>query len=489
MKMHFGAVATVLLALTTAQAQSVRVYTRPTTPPREALDRLNLQVGWQTVLPTDGTRDGVFSFQMAGKQVLVQTRSGLVVALDRDSGATLWRARIGKPYESLQPLGWNAKSVFAAHGSWLFALDRNTGQVQWQYPLPDAVAAAPVADDQQIYLSLTAGQASVYLLPPESRRETLPAASSKNFLPQTLEAPARPSALHKSSSGTTTGAVGPLSSAIQASRNVATGPRPIFLRDFRAGTGLEVGALLTPFEVLWTGAGGSVMVLPRTPDIPLRPYRFPTEGPISVQPGQWGETAYVASHDGNLYALDIPTGRLLWRFTGGNPIKQKPIVTNDDVYIAPQGSGLHRLDRATGQEYWHNAAAVRFLAANPKFVYAADRSNRLLVLDRARGTQLSAYDGTRDFNVPLANEQTDRLFLAGENGLLLCLHDRGYEAPVRMKDEEEKQFPAAEKRPGLTPRESPDEKIPDKPEDKMPDKKGRPDGKAPGRPEGKMEKP
>src|SRR5262245_52552458 len=127
MKKQLGGVVAILLTAAAAQAQFTQVFTRPAIPPREALDRLNLKLAWRAYVPTAGTRDGIYSFQMAGKHVLVQTRSGLIVALDRDTGATLWRNRVGvRPYDSLRPLGWNAKSVFVAHGTWLSALDRDT---------------------------------------------------------------------------------------------------------------------------------------------------------------------------------------------------------------------------------------------------------------------------------------------------------------------------------------------------------------------------
>ena len=83
-----------------------------------------------------------------------------------------------------------------------------------------------------------------------------------------------------------------------------------------------------------------------------------------------------------------------------------------------------------------NPDADRFLAANPKFVYAADRSGRLLVLDRARGHKLSGYD-THFFHVPVINEVTDRIYLAANSGLIVCLHDKDYATPYRQRRAEE----------------------------------------------------
>src|SRR5262249_28425571 len=81
-------------------------------------------------------------------------------------------------------------------------------------------------------------------------------------------------------------------------------------------------------------------------------------------------------------------------------------------------------------------------AVNNKFVYAADSAGRLRVLDRATGKQLSYYEPFREYNFPVHNQTTDRLFLAANNGLLVCLHDREYEKPlVHRKYEVENNSP------------------------------------------------
>jgi len=149
---------------------------------------------------------------------------------------------------------------------------------------------------------------------------------------------------------------------------------------------------------------------------------------IIVPPGQHGDIAYVASQDSNLYAVHVVNGSIEWRFTTGTPIVYRPAVTDDDVYVTTDRGGLRRLDRKTGQAIWRNGAADHFLAANPKVVYATDRSGHVLVLDRTRGTQVGSYDA-REFTVPVSNDLTDRIYLAAHDGLIVCLHDRDLAKP------------------------------------------------------------
>src|SRR5262245_1261503 len=140
--------AAIVLTATTVLAQEPsRIYTRPALPLRDALDRLNLKMAWYVYVPMDGRKDGIFTVQHTGKELLVQTHSGLVVSLDPETGETNWRSRVGNLYPQGQPLGWNSRSVFVVNGTSIYALDRKTGQERWHYDLDVATTAAPVADN------------------------------------------------------------------------------------------------------------------------------------------------------------------------------------------------------------------------------------------------------------------------------------------------------------------------------------------------------
>lgn len=453
--------AMVALLLTGAAARAAdpsQLLTRPTVPPAEALDRLNLKLAWRAHVPMDGARDGLFSVQMLGPQVLVQTRAGLIVLIDADTGQAQWQRFVGKPYRPTQAPGHNSKSIFAINGNTLYALDRRSGQIQWQYDLPFAAAAPPAADEEQLYLCLGIGRLYTYkLLRPEKPAApgTTPDQGKKPEKPPAT-ASTRPLAPYVASS--TASSYVPLSTTIRELGS-GTEPKPIFpLFDYRTRAQLELAPLVAPSNLLLADAKGRLTGVSK--EAPVELWQFVADKPVLVPPAQHGELAYVASQDANLYALKIATGKLAWRFTTGEPLAGKPAVTDEDVYVVPQGAGLYCLDRARGDTVWRNRDAQRFLAVNPRFVYAADRNGRLLVLDRARGTQLSTYDGTRDFVYPVSNELTDRVFLAANDGLLVCLHDKQYAKPVPMKKEEGPPPP-----PGK-PDDKPKDDDKDKPKDK-----------------------
>lgn len=509
-KLTLSALASLLIA-PIAPGQDSRIYSRPAIPAQAALDRLNLKMAWRTYLPVDGRRDGLLSVQLLEKQILVQLRSGMIVSVHPETGRTQWMTRVGIPYRTSQALGFNDRTVFAVNGVNLHALDRATGQRLWEFALPTAPSAPPVADAERVYLCYS-DWLYTYDLPksemdggvlkavgkkpgdkigdkggkmpdgdgdkmmdgekkpdgdgdkkPDEDKKPDPGNGDKKPDPVKPAPGSKPlSVLDLHGRGTTatmtyTG-VGGL-----AGPGMETGPRPLYAWNFAAPSRIEQTPVLTVESVVLAGADGTFFATSKFASQLL--YRFPTEGPITAPLGFHGETAYVASHDSNVYAFNIITGRNLWRYTGGSRISHKPEVTDEDIYITPEKGGLIRLERDTGLLAWRTPSADRFVASNRKLVYAMDRSGRLVILDRARGTVLSSWD-TRDFVVPISNEMTDRLFLAANDGLMICLHDRANPTPLRNKkaeipDQAKNGKPPADKNPDEKP-------APDKPPDKPP---------------------
>src|SRR5262249_29704582 len=267
--------ALVLIPLITggeAAAQNpIRIYSEPAVPLQETLNPLNLRLGWRTYVPMDARRDGVFSVQIVDRpgggsqEILLQTRSGAIIVLDADTGAAKWRARVGNPYTVSNLLGYNNESVFAVNGLQLFALNRDTGAVQWEFTLPHAPTSAPVADQERIYLTMT-GRLQGYDLPKgvdtsptgvEKRLEAIPprpippgsesisinqgkAASVLVGRAQGIQ-----SVSAVPSGGQAVRSVGPISSLTPGSQGVVGGPQPKFDWEYLTDSRVELAPLYT----------------------------------------------------------------------------------------------------------------------------------------------------------------------------------------------------------------------------------------------------
>jgi outer membrane protein assembly factor BamB len=410
-------------------------------PPQELLDRLNLKMGYRIYVPMDGRQDGLTTVQLSGRDLFVQTRSGMVALIDAETGITSWRQRVGRSYVAEHALAFNSREVYVINNVYLYALDRLTGAVNWTFRLPEGIASPPVADENMIYIASVTGLLTAYLLP---RPDLIASAPARTKAPPSLRSEGR----------TSTAAV---SSITRSAREASTvdealiGPHPVRSWSEVTNLRLELPMLLTRDRLVVPTPNGTVLGLSKLLPVGTAStisYRFSTESAIRMPAAYYDGVAYIGGEDANLYALLTPGGRLLWRSTIGEPITRRPAITDEDIYLVSARQGMMRLDRATGQPRWRipasgggvvefNSNADHFLAANPKYVYALDASGRFLVLDRRRGITLSGFD-SRDFVFPIKNDVTDRIYLAANNGLIVCLHDRDYPQAIRhhLREEE-----------------------------------------------------
>ncbi len=442
MKHLLGTVAVLLVAAVPASAQDrTRIFTRPMVPPFGVLSRLNLQLAWKTYVPSGGERDGIRSIQVLKDMVLVQMRSGLLTALDPEDGSTKWRTHIGLPYRPLMPPGHNAGSVFVFSGARLFSLDRKTGAAQWDFDPPSYPTAAPAADNERIYQTNAAGRLMVFAVPKATPKGTRPGAV------ETVPTPAPAAAAPSASAGDNYARIGQASAGLGPLGHLGTGRssfqrtpfQPLLLWEYRVETRLEQTPVLYRNLLAAADVNGIFFILDKATH--QKRFSVAIGSELAAPLGQHGPVAYVAARNFDLFALDIQAAQVLWRFTSDRPIRRKPIATDEEVYLAPEHGGLFRIDRLTGKDVWRNLNVQQFLAENKAFVYALDLNGRLVLLDRAQGNLLASFDA-HDFVIPVVNDVTDRLYLAANDGLIVCLHDRGYPRPWHPKTMTEEKVPA-----------------------------------------------
>ncbi|VTR92219.1 Pyrrolo-quinoline quinone repeat-containing protein OS=Isosphaera pallida (strain ATCC 43644 / DSM 9630 / IS1B) GN=Isop_2256 PE=4 SV=1: PQQ: PQQ_2 [Gemmata massiliana] len=161
-----------------------------------------------------------------------------------------------------------------------------------------------------------------------------------------------------------------------------------------------------------------------------------------------GTTHYIPFANGTLIAIDATGGNLSggvsprWRSDPGGLNNHSPFVTKTHLYAAGDNTGVVCLNRATGDIVWRSDnSADRVIGANEELVYIRDRQGRFLVYDAKRPTdparQKSAPLGSAnfsDFNINVVNTASDRVYLAADNGLIVCLRDAAakYAKPVTI---------------------------------------------------------
>jgi hypothetical protein len=90
---------------------------------------------------------------------------------------------------------------------------------------------------------------------------------------------------------------------------------------------------------------------------------------------------------------------------------------------------MYCLDSATGRNLWRSPSVTQFVAAGRNRVYARDGLGHLLVLNAGSGEPLGALDVSPTSTL-LANTETDRIYMIGEDGLIQCLHEASQSKPI-----------------------------------------------------------
>jgi eukaryotic-like serine/threonine-protein kinase len=93
-------------------------------------------------------------------------------------------------------------------------------------------------------------------------------------------------------------------------------------------------------------------------------WKFHTGGSVISSPAVAGETIYVGSTDGNLYALTLESGTQKWKFDAKSRVASSPAVSNGVVYFGAYDGNLYAVDAATGQLKWkfHTEGEHRYAA-------------------------------------------------------------------------------------------------------------------------------
>lgn len=404
-----------ILTAKTAQAQvRSHLYTHPKIPPRSVLDRLNLKLAWATRISLDGLRDRIVSVEILPSaerdEVLIESLSGRVELRDAETGDLKWRTTVGIPYLRTYPPVAFKQGIFIIRRNMLFGLNRKTGRHHLftidpasglptlGYQLLFAPSGRPVTDAEGEALFVAGdNRVTQYVIPPfDSNQVTLPSVNPASALPAKMKkSPYQP-------------VVGKNIKFLDVHIT-----QPLVLYLGRVGVIGDEGTFLSLDTIeLKTRQG------------------FKIGGPTSVGMGQYDDMVYIGSDDQIVYALDVVSARLEWRYMAGAPISRTPLPTKKDVFVTALNRGLARLDRDWGRLIWRNPEADRFLALNQKYVYATDKRGHLLVLDYIRGRTLARYD-TSDYVVRVSNRWTDRIYLGAHDGTIICLRPRDNELPFR----------------------------------------------------------
>jgi len=366
----------VLSALATASAQprargGAQLLSEP------MLNRYGLTKSWWSHGTINSQRDKLRYMVVDETHLFLQSSSGIITAFDADSGRHLWTKQIGASDRSIYPASSNDELLFVVNGTRLFAIRKSTGDTLWQLGMPGMPASSPAADKYRVYVGFVDG--SLYAFDLKETQSLYTAGK----LPQYSE------------------------SAV--------------LWRYRTSKSITAPAIPAEGVVAFASRNGSLYSV--TTDDRKLVFQFETDAALTAPIVRYRDKLLLASEDFNFYSLDIRNGSLGWQFTAGVVIKKAPVLIDDEVYLFPNHGSMYKLSAETGKVYWSVPRMTDFLAASTNRVYVTDRANNLTILTRDHGEPLGMFP-LDQYQVHLANDRSDRIYVATEGGLVMCLREQ-----------------------------------------------------------------
>ncbi|HTU26758.1 MAG TPA: PQQ-binding-like beta-propeller repeat protein [Pirellulales bacterium] len=337
--------------------------------PETTLARHGLTRAWRAQIDLNRSIDRIAYITQFDGALYVQTKHGMVHALDAETGKKLWSAQIGKTSQIAFAPGVNSQYLAVINGTTLHVLDRVSGRQKFERVLKGSPGTGPVLSDTMVFVCRVSGLVEGFDL------------EDQHALPWVYQAAGR----------------------------ISTQP------------------VLSSGSLAWTTDRGFFYVGDADP--PKVRLRVETGAEIASRPADWAPFIYACSLSGFVYALNEETGQTPWKFPAGSTISKQPAAINGEVFVVRDAGGMFALDGHTGDRRWFAPNITQFCALSASRVYAIDSLDRLAILDSQRGTLLATMP-LGDVQRKLINQQTDRIYLASDSGVLQCLRELSQAKPI-----------------------------------------------------------
>lgn len=351
-------------------------------PTSALLSRYGLEMAWSAQAVLNPARDHLAQFNLDEELVYTQGTNGILTAFNAESGQREWAIRLGRFDEPTFPIVSNENLVLAVVGQSMYGVDKLKGNLKWSLRLPGPPSTGPSMDEDQIYVGTLDGSVYAY-----SIRQI-----EKLYLERRL-----PEWSHNA-----------LVWRFQAAKEITSPPIPV---------GRTVNFASRSGSLYAVSANRRELT-----------YQFETDAPIVAPMARLGDIQFLASEDFTFYAINAINGNVIWEFVTGFPIRKAPYAVGQSLYLSPDRGGVYCLEVADGVRRWWKPFLTEFVAASNRFTYARDEDGNLAIIETDTGSlvgRVTAYGYPRH----IANDRTDRIYLATLSGRVLALREKGRDIP------------------------------------------------------------
>lgn len=375
------------------------------------LARFGLKMTWWARAAVDPGRETVDFVNNDEETVFVRSSTGIISAFDAETGRKLWSNLYGRPDQISYPPVSNANDVLVAVGIYLICIDKKNGDLLWELKLPKHPSAPPAVDDDQAYIGMVDG--SVYCFDLNLARQL----HEQRRLPE-------------------------FSHVCQMWR-------------YQTPSEIVSPPISTNRSVCFASSSGSFYSVATKGQKLI--FQFESDAPIYAPIGRDQNSILIASENSRLYCLNQDNGQFRWAFTSAHPIRQQPRFFGKRVYVTPQTVGTYALNADNGSEIWPlpQGQLQQLLMVGQNRVYGFNAQRELVVVDATDGKPVGKLP-LRKYNRSPTNDRTDRLILASQEGLVVCLKEQNSGIPTYHLYPERRPI-----LPELTPEEGAEETIDD----------------------------
>lgn len=353
-------------------------------PDESAFTRKGLTRRWWAHAVMNAQRDKLNSISVDETTLFLQSSSGEMTAFDAQTGQQLWARAIGPRDRAIFPPALNDEMLFVIGGMRLFAVRKTNGDIVWDLPLPSPPSSSPAVDEQRAFIGFLDGSMYAFDLKVAAKLYT------EGRLPQY---------------------------AVET-----------ILWRYPTTQPITIPAVVDGQYLAFASRNGSLYSV--TASERKLVFQFQTDARVSAPLVRYKKHVLLASEDSNLYSISMRNGASTWQFTTGFVIRKAPVLIDDEIYLLPDRGNLYKLSAVTGEPLWPRPQTgfQTFLSASANRIYAVDGNNDLQIVSRETGQRLGSLPLGR-FKVTVTNDRSDRIYLATESGLLMCLHEIGRDYP------------------------------------------------------------
>lgn len=398
--------------------------------PETTAERYGLARPWIAQLQVDRARGRVRDVVLYDGTLYVQTTRAMMQAIDAETGRTLWAKQVGRPEHPSMTPGIYRDLLATINGSRLFVMNRYTGEVLFETQINGAAGGGPALSAKRAYVPMVTGMVLAYRIEPVADpMKELGKLNKKELTGEEKKAEEKAEEEERRLNIRIHQEYVPPLACQSAGRALVQPLVTLQNRDEEL--------------VVWGTDRGYLNVGRidrRSEDAFIVKFRLRTGDAITAQPSYLppdpkvlndAGTIFTTSSDGFIYATLERGGELLWKFSVAEPVVESAALIEDRLFVPTQSGGLYCLDAKNGKQLWWAPDITRFLAASKQRVYAADKIGRVRILDIKSGSQLDVLP-TEMLPIKLTNNQTDRLYLGTNTGLLQCLHELELKEPIHF---------------------------------------------------------